>query len=455
MRIKYSVNFYLEKRKNKDGNLITKNVPIFLYFSFDGKRLQYYTGYRIDFSEDHEKSMWDEEKQQVRRNKFNQSGISANEINDHLDEIRVKVIDIYKECKALKQFPTVQYIRNELKKRLGDYKEKQFSFFDVFDMFIESESKINTWTPGTLERIKNVRNQLEQFKEYTRCKIEFDELNDTFFTKYIDYLREKPDQKNNNNDNKPSQKKKNKEKEPGQRNSTIAKNLKILKWFLNWATKKGYNKNQSYKDFTPGLKGTNSSKKIIFLTWDELLHLYNLAIPKKYLEQVRDVFCFCCFTGLRYSDVYNLKRTNIKENTVEITTIKTSDTLSIELNDYSRAILQKYANIHFEDDKCLPIISNQKMNTYLKELGQSAEFNQIETVVYYRGAKRIEETYQKWELLTTHVGRKTFVTNALFFNIPAEVIMQWTGHKDHKVMENYYKIVDSHKRREMNKFNEK
>jgi integrase len=94
------------------------------------------------------------------------------------------------------------------------------------------------------------------------------------------------------------------------------------------------------------------------------------------------------------------------------------------------------------------------MNDYLKELGKYAEFEEQETVVYYRGAKRIEETYKKYELLSTHVGRKTFVTNALFLNIPAEVIMSWTGHKDHKVMEKYYKIVGLQKKREMNKFNE-
>lgn len=127
--------------------------------------------------------------------------------------------------------------------------------------------------------------------------------------------------------------------------------------------------------------------------------------------------------------------------------------MQIDLNSYSRAILEKYKDVPLPNDKVLPVISNQKFNEYLKELGIFAEINDTETVVYYTGNERIEETFQKWQLLSTHTGRKTFVSNVLFFNIPAEVIITWTGHKDHKVMENYYKIIAPQRRRGMDKFN--
>ena len=257
-------------------------------------------------------------------------------------------------------------------------------------------------------------------------------IDDNFFNRYVAFQRD----------------------DLSHRNTTIAKNLKIFKWFMNWATRKGYNKNLAYKDYNPDLKGTARSQKIIFLTWEELMHLNSLKVKKIYLDQVKDVFCFCCFTGLRYSDVYNLKRSNLKGDTIEITTIKTEDPLIIELNQYSKAILAKYQNVPFKADKCLPVISNQKFNVYLKELGQEAKFDDPETVVYYKGNERKEVTFPKWKLLSTHVGRKTFVSNAIYFNIPAEVIMSWTGHKDHKVMENYYKVTRKQKRREMDKFNQ-
>jgi integrase len=426
MKTKCSVNFYLEKRIDKDsGELMTENVPIILFFSFDGKRMQYYIGYRID------KNKWDEEEQKVKRNNFNRDEVSATTINDHIIDIQKSVNDIYLGSKALRLSPTVQYIREELKNRVGDEEYKPISFFDVFNKFTESESQARTWTKGTLTKFNTNISHLKKFQESKRFKIEFDSIDEAFFNKYVKYQRE----------------------DLLHRNTTIAKNLKIFKWFMNWATKKGYNKNLAFRDYAPDLKGTTRSQKIIFLTWEELMALYIKRIPKTYLRQVRDVFCFCCFSGLRYSDVYNLKRSDIKSDTIEITTIKTDDALIIDLNDYSRAILEKYKKIQFKNDKCLPVISNQKMNVYLKELGEFAGINQKETVIYYKGNERIEDTFFKYQLLSTHTGRKTFISNALFFNIPAEVIMAWTGHKDHKVMENYYKIIAPQKRREMDKMN--
>ena len=102
--------------------------------------------------------------------------------------------------------------------------------------------------------------------------------------------------------------------------------------------------------FRPKLKDTQ--KKIIFLTWEELTKLRGFEIPpaKQSLDRVRDVFLFQCFTGLRYSDVYNLRRSDIKEDHIEVTTIKTSDSLVIELNEYSKAILEKYQDVVFEHD---------------------------------------------------------------------------------------------------------
>lgn len=102
------------------------------------------------------------------------------------------------------------------------------------------------------------------------------------------------------------------------------------------------------------------------------------------MERVRDVFLFCCFTSLRYSDVRNLKRSDIKPDHIEVTTVKTADSLIIELNDHSKAILEKYKDVHFENHMALPVISNQKMNDYLKELGELAEINEPVRETYYK-----------------------------------------------------------------------
>ena len=180
---------------------------------------------------------------------------------------------------------------------------------------------------------------------------------------------------------------------------------------------------------------------------------YQIPQDKQYLERVRDVFLFCCFSSLRYSDVRNLKRSDVKPDHIEVTTVKTADSLIIELNDHSKAILEKYKDIQFEDDMVLPVISNQKMNDYLKELGELAEIDEPVRETYYKGNERIDEIFPKYALLSTHAGRRTFICNALALGIPAEVVMKWTGHSDYKAMKPYIDIADSIKASAMDKFN--
>lgn len=148
-----------------------------------------------------------------------------------------------------------------------------------------------------------------------------------------------------------------------------------------------------------------------------------------YVTYLRDVFLFQCFTGLRYSDVFNLRKSDIKGDHIEVTMIKTSDSLIIELNNHSKAILDKYKDVAFEDDKVLPVITNQKMNDYLKELAKLAGIDEPVRQTFYRGNECIDEVTPKYALLGTHAGRRTFICNALALGIPTQVVMKWTGHR--------------------------
>lgn len=134
-------------------------------------------------------------------------------------------------------------------------------------------------------------------------------------------------------------------------------------------------------------------------------------------------------------------------------TQKTSDGLKIELNRHAQAIIDKYHGKRFRGDRALPVISNQKMNDYLKELGRMAGIDAPTRVVYFRGEQRFDEYHPKWELLTTHCARRTFVVTALQLGIPVEVIIRWTGHSSYEAMKPYVAIVDDLKKKEMDKFN--
>ena len=239
----------------------------------------------------------------------------------------------------------------------------------------------------------------------------------------------------------------------GYRNSYISHIVKVLKGFIKWMANEGIYTGNAHKTFMPRLRGdAGNSQAVVYLTWDELMHLYSLEGLPPHLAQVRDVFCFCSLTSLRYSDAAKLKRSDIQSGAIYVVTQKTTDSLKIELNKRAQAILDKYADTAFPGDKALPVISNQKTNEYLKELGRRAGFDSPIRTVFYNGAHRHEQVHPKWEVLSTHAARRTFVVNALYLGIPAEVIIRWTGHKDYKAMKPYIAIVDTLKEREMSKF---
>ena len=429
MNIKRNIIFTLESRK-KDGILITENVPIRMRVNFASKRIEFTTGYRIDAAK------WDADKQRVKNGCSNKLKQSASEINASLLEYYTEIHSIFKRFEVEDIMPTPEQIKeafNALHKPVSDEPKPKkeallCDFFQVFDDFVEDCGRQSNWTDSTFEKFAAVKNHLTNFREGLTFEF-FDErgLND-----YVGYLRDVKEM----------------------RNTTIGKQLSFLKWFLRWAFKKGVHQNNAYDSYKPKLKSTQ--KKIIFLTWDELNRLREFKIPsnKQALERVRDIFLFQCFTGLRYSDVFNLRRSDIKGDHIEVTTVKTSDSLIIELNNHSKAILDKYKDVAFEDDKVLPVITNQKMNDYLKELAELAGINEPVRQTYYRGNERIDEVTPKYALLGTHAGRRTFICNALALDIPPQVVMKWTGHSDYKAMKPYIDIADDIKANAMSKFNQ-
>ena len=93
------------------------------------------------------------------------------------------------------------------------------------------------------------------------------------------------------------------------------------------------------------------------------------------------------------------------------------------------------------------------MNDYIKELGEICEINTMETIIYYQGNNRVEYTIPKYELLTTHTGRRTFICNAIMLGISPNIVMKWTGHADYNAMRPYIEIADQAKKEAMNLFN--
>jgi integrase len=162
----------------------------------------------------------------------------------------------------------------------------------------------------------------------------------------------------------------------------------------------------------------------------------------KRLAQVRDVFCFACTTGLRYSDLNQLKREHIKNDEIKLTVKKTRDFLTIPLNSYSKSILSKYEAML----KPLPVISNQNMNYAIKDLCKLAGIDEQIEIVRFRGINREAITYPKYELIGVHTGRKTFCTLSLEKGMSAEEVMSTSGHSDYRSFKRYVKITEQRKK---------
>lgn len=426
-----------------------------LHVTFNGQRVVFSTGCQIVAQD-----AWDTTNQSVFFNYKGQKGETGLSINNTLRNCRDQIETTFKYFEVNEINPTKKQLTDKYQEKLKgiipqkpkEEPQKKTSstmkFFDALSEFVSECGEKNTWTEATYEKISALEHDLRTFKK----DLKFADLSESGLTSFIKYLRD--DKKLHT----PRKKKGNREDYDhddvtGLKNSTIEKKLDCLKWFLKWSTNKGYNTNIAYKTFHPTLKTTQ--KKVIYLTKTELKLIKDLKIPTEaaHLEQTRDVLLFCCFSGLRHSDVYNLRRNDIKGSHIEITTMKTADSISIELNSITSEILEKYKDFTFKGDKALPVISNQPMNRDLKELCRLAGINEKIRITTYKGNQRIDETKEKWELIGTHTGRRTFIVNCLSLGIAPNVVMKWTGHSDYKSMKPYIDIVDTIKASEMTKLN--
>lgn len=421
-KYKFTVQFRLEKRKDtpkdKDGKML--NAQILADITFESKRIFYYVGYRID------EAKWINDRaadgtriQQAKKNTFNKRGESASEINMRLRDIKQAVENVFHRLEVNEVRPTTNVVRDELKKELDEEARANRPLVEYYAQFIEETKESNTWTKATVTKHNTLIAHIQGFKKH----IEFDDITEDFLNAFIRYLIN----------------------EKNLSNTYVVKLTKNFKTFMNWATKKGFNKTSAYKDFAPKLKGVAASDKtnIFVLSEEEIEHLFTMKIENKCLDRVRDVFCFCSFTSLRYSDVKNLKWSNIVDNHLEIVTIKTNDPLIVPLAPNAMAIIKKYEPFKEVNTCVLPVISNQKYNDYLKELGKLAGFDQPTTKVIYKGSERIEITAPKYKFLTSHVGRKTFTTTMLSHGVSPVVVRACTGHKSATVMDRYVNISDN------------
>jgi site-specific recombinase XerD len=453
-----AVKFYLENRMSKR----TGEYAIRASFSIKGTKMISTIGILVSAevwgNEKVDPEIGQDKKKSGKKGKVvykNAKGMTDKQINAVLLQIKSHFAQYELE---MKHKPTTAELREQLAIALRKDGEEPVAeekkpkvksapgFYENFDEFVREQGMVNQWAYATRQTWKTFKNHLLAFNK----KAKYEYFNESGINRYVSFLRSTE----------------------GMEEKTVQKHFSQLKWFLNWAIRKGYCTNEAINKYRPKFKVLQ--KPVIFLTKEELLKLYNYQIPangtkvklfdmqgmeyeKKVeeagaLAKTRDLFCFCAFTSLRYSDMAKVKRIDIEGKQLYVTTQKTNDRLPIDLNSFALEILDKYKDEKFPEGLALPVISNQKMNHYLKDLGELCGFNNPITRVCYRGGERVEETFPKYALIGTHAGRRTFICFALSSGIPPQVVMKWTGHSDYKAMKPYIDIAEKTKANAMNLF---
>ncbi len=393
-----------------------KSTLIYLKVYFNKKRFVYSTREKIN------PENWNKETQRViipRGDKVRKEQYKA--INHTLEDLKGKVEEVFTNCTYNKITPTPDYLKKELDKEFKpETQETPTNLFDFIEQIIQESKSGNRTTrkgkqlsPYTIKGYVTTLNHLRGFKKATHKKIDFDTINMRFYKDFLKYFNDQ-------------------ERSP----NSIGKNIKNLKVFLKEATKRGLNTNLIYQD--EDFVTLNEETDQIYLNETELLKIYNKDFTKNpRLERVRDLFIIGCYTGLRFADLAQLRQENIiKDGTqIKITQQKTGDTVYIPLHWRVGEILNKYEGIPPR------AISNQKMNNYLKEMGEDAGITEEVIQTQLKGGLRVDVKRKKHELITVHTARRSFATNMYNQGIPSISIMKITGHRTEKSFLKYIRVT--------------
>ena len=330
------------------------------------------------------------------------------EINSYLQELSVRALKIYNDATNENIIPDARYFRDELKPK---QELKKLTFWEAWEAF--EKAKSSEVASSTLIKIKTTKKHIQKFnEEILRRSISFERIEKTTLEDFFSFLAQSMADRSN------------------------AKYVKILKGFLNWCYDRRYMTNDRYKTYKA--KGVSDTLKIT-LNDSELDRIRSFNYQgKEHLRNASKLFLLSCLTGLRFSDYTTIKTEHLKEQQGEFYLskhqAKTSDKVEIPLTPEAKEIVDAIIS------KEVRIITNQKMNDYLKDLCELVGIDEPFEKVTCRGGKKVVTSHPKYELISTHTGRRTFATNLMLKGVAPEIVMEFTGHKDYASFAKYVNI---------------
>ena len=388
MKHKMSILFYAKSAKVAKNGLL----PIYLRITINGARIELSTSRFV------EKTKWNAE-----AGKMKGSSEEARLINTHLDTLRTKVYETENWMINNNQEINAQSFKN----RLLGVEEKQRKLILIFEDHNKRMKELvgREFSINTLKKYETALSHTKEFllSQYKIKDISIKQVDIAFINDFDFFLR----------------------------NSKKCNNNSTIKYIRNFGKiiKQAYVNGWIEKDPFLNYKGKVKQTDRNYLTQSELQDIINKEIRIQRLDLVRDMFIFSCFTGLAYIDVFNLTKENVikgidGEMWISTHRQKTDSLSKIPILPVSESILEKYKDYPecLNKNKLLPILSNQKMNAYLKEIADICGINKE---------------------LTFHIARHTFATTVTLSNgVPIETVSKMLGHTNLKTTQHYAKILD-------------
>jgi len=388
MKTKITLHFYAKSTKSNSAG----QFPIYVRLTVDGKRLEFSSKKFID------PSKWSAE-----LTKMKGKSEDARSINEYLDLIKSKVYTIQMDLIHRNENITIEVFKNILN---GTQVRQRF----LIPIFQEHNNKIKEllgteYAPGTLERYETSLKHTKNFLiwKYNISDIDISKIDHAFITDYEFYLRSVRKCANN----------------------TAVKYIKNFNKIIKLCLANDWLDKNPFSNYKSKVKEVER----VYLSEEEIQNIINKDFKTERLSLVRDIFLFSCFTGLAYIDVKNLTKSHISigidgDKWIFTHRQKTETASKIPVLPVTQMIIDKYENHPhaINEERLLPILSNQKMNAYLKEIAAVCE---------------IEKE------LTFHIARHTFATTITLTNgVPIESVSKMLGHKNLRTTQHYAKVLD-------------
>jgi integrase len=391
----FNILFYIRRDKADEQD----NAPIYCRITVDGKRSE------LAIKRTTQVSKWDSSKGYVKGHNE-----TAKSLNVYIDSIRQKIYEHQKALMDANKPATAEAIKNSF---LGVSQQAK----SLFRLFEEHNAHVTQlvgkdYAPGTAERYETLLKHLKEFAlvRYNLTDVFVTDVNHDFIQEFDHFLRTKHNCANN----------------------TASQYLKNFKKIIRQALAKGLMNIDPFLTYKIKFKKVNRG----YLTQEEInaIEQKEILIPR--LSHVRDIFLFQCYTGLSYADIKKLSKEHIvKGNDGELwintRRTKTDTSVNVPLLPQALAILKKYEAEPVCNNKgvLLPVLSNQRMNSYLKEIADLSGITKN---------------------ISSHLARHTFSTTVTLANgISLEVVSKMLGHTNLNTTRVYARMLDSRVSKEM------